>query len=74
MISPITNYSYGEAEMVQGYWDGKDDTRIDLPKHNNYSPAYGHGWLNGRDDRLGKPRERASILRARAEMILGGSA
>jgi len=33
------------------------------------SVAYQHGWLNGRDDRLHIPRERASVLRARAAMI-----
>lgn len=60
-------------EMIQGYWDGKDDARMELPKQNNYSPAYVHGWLNGRDDRIGKPREFASVLRARAAMILSAT-
>lgn len=57
-------------EMTQGYLDGRDDHRADLPKNTNYSPAYVHGWLNGRDDRIGKPRDTAAVLRARAEMIL----
>lgn len=63
-----------ETEMVQGYWDGTDDFREELPKNHNYSAAYAHGWLNGRDDRLGKPREFASVLGARAHMILGDAA
>lgn len=60
--------------MIQGYCDGRDDTRMELPKQHNYSPAYVHGWLNGRDDRIGKPRAFASVLRARADMILAAIA
>lgn len=60
-------------EMVRGYTDGRDDERLDLPKQHNYSPAYVHGWLNGHDDRIGKPREFASVLRARADMILSAN-
>lgn len=60
-------------EMVRGYMDGRDDERLDLPKQHNYSPAYVHGWLNGRDDRIGKPREFASVLKARADMILSAN-
>lgn len=59
-----------EFEMVMGYIDGRDDFRKELPINHNYSPAYVHGWLNGRDDRFGKPRDRAAILRARAHIIL----
>ena len=58
-------------EMTRGYLDGIDDFRAELPKTHNYSPAYVHGWLNGRDDRWGKPRDRAGVLRAKADMILG---
>ena len=54
--------------------DGRDDFRVALPKEHNYSPAYVHGWLNGRDDRIGKPRDNAAVLRARAEMIIGAEA
>lgn len=57
-------------EMTEGYLDGFSDTRMDLPKQNNYSPAYVHGWLNGRDDRINKPRSTADVLRRRADMIL----
>ena len=57
-------------EMVNGYIDGHSDHRDSLPKNHNYSPAYEHGWLNGRDDRKSKPRAAASVLRARADMIL----
>ncbi len=73
MSDPITNISPRLTEMIQGYWDGKDDSRIELPMQHNYDVAYVHGWLNGRDDRLGKPRDRASVLRARANMIIGES-
>lgn len=58
-------------DMVRGYCDGKEDHRYELPEHNNYSAAYIHGWKNGRDDRIGKPRDLANVLRKRAEMILG---
>jgi hypothetical protein len=58
-----------DNEMVRGYWDGKEDKRIELPKEHNYSPAYVHGWLNGRDDRIHKPRATDEVLRARAREI-----
>lgn len=58
-------------EMIEGYHDGRESDRTELHKGHNYSVAYVHGWLNGRDDRLGKPRERAAVLKARASMILG---
>ena len=61
-------------EMIEGYLDGLHDHRNELPKMNNHSPAYKHGWLNGRDDRLEKPRDRADVLRAKANMILGETA
>lgn len=70
----ITNSQYRLAEMVQGYCDGKEDSRTELPEKHNFDVAYVHGWLNGRDDRIGKPREFASVLRARANMILGEEA
>ena len=56
-------------EMIQGYRDGRADHRLELPKTHNYSPAYEHGWLNGRDDRINQPRDKAKHLRARAELI-----
>lgn len=60
-----------DAEMVQGYRDGLRDDRQELPKNHNFSPAYEHGWLNGRDDRIHKPRATADVLRRRAAIILG---
>ncbi|WP_439448659.1 hypothetical protein [Stenotrophomonas sp. ATs4] len=63
-----------EAEMVNGYLTGYASSSIDLPDcHKRQSPAFKHGWLNGRDDRERNPRERGSVLRARAEIILGNS-
>jgi len=59
-----------EDEMLEGYLDGFNDVRLNLPDGSNRSPAYKHGWQNGRDDRLNSPRERASVLRSMAQMIL----
>ena len=59
-------------EMVQGYMDGMDWGSFYEPaslEHN--APAYKHGFRNGMDDRKGQPRERADVLRRRAEMIIG---
>lgn len=62
----------GFREMNRGYLAGRESGAATLPDcHAAASPAFKHGWLNGRDDRLGQPRERASVLRARADMILG---
>ena len=41
-------------EMIDGYRDGFD---MDCPEPSgNRSASYRHGFLNGRDDRRGKPR------------------
>jgi len=49
------------ADMVQGYWDGRD---LDNPEPGaNQSASYRHGFLNGRDDRRGQPRASAAALR-----------
>lgn len=56
-------------EMIEGYSDGLTDVRTDPPAMSNRSPAYWHGWLNGRDDRIGKPRSSAMSLRSRAAML-----
>jgi len=70
MSSQDTNFRKANLDMVLGYYDGHSDDRNDLPKQHNYSPSYVHGWLNGRDDRIGKPRDAASVLRARADLIM----
>jgi len=63
------------ADMVRGYAAGYNSECLDLPDcHVRQSPAFRHGWLNGRDDRIGNPRERASVLRARAELIVSNVA
>ena len=59
-----------EAEMMEGYRDGREDTRDEPPSMSNRSPAYIHGWLNGRDDRTKKPRATAEELRRRASVAL----
>jgi hypothetical protein len=51
--------------MVEGYRDGFKDDRVEYPDSLlNRGYAYRHGWLNGRDDRVGKPRASADELRA----------
>lgn len=58
-----------EDDMLIGYMDGSTDERDEFPEHSNRSEAYKHGWLNGRDDRLHKPRASAASLRAIAADI-----
>lgn len=60
-------------EMVQGYMDGLDWTAsTSCPIWIDKKPvAYWHGFMNGMDDRKGSARERADVLRRRANMILG---
>ena len=55
-------------DMVEGYLDGYKDTRDALPESlSNRSRSYQHGWLNGRDDRCGKPRASYAAIFAAAE-------
>lgn len=59
-------------EMVKGYLDGLDWTSgYDPSSLLHMPPAYRHGFANGRDDRAGRPRDRADVLMRRARMILG---
>ena len=57
-------------EMVEGYMDGLDDDRDELPAQFNRSQQYQHGWRNGRDDRLHKPRASAEWLRWEADRLI----
>jgi hypothetical protein len=58
-------------EMISGYFAGRDDTDIELPEdRKRESVAWRHGWEDGRDDRIGKPRDRADVLKARTMMLL----
>lgn len=60
-----------EDEMLEGYLDGFRDDRASLPASmGNRSDAYVFGWLNGRDDRVGRPREGAWALKQQARKIL----
>ena len=62
-------------DMVTGYIAGLRSGAPDLPEcYATCSPAFKHGWRNGRDDRIGTPREVARVLRNRADMILGDEA
>lgn len=52
------------SDLTDGYMDGLKDDRIELPaSFANRSDEYCHAWLNGRDDRRGKPRASAAELR-----------
>lgn len=53
-------------EMVEGYFDGLRDDRGEIPDLTNRSDVYVHGWRNGRDDRIGQPRDTAENLRQAA--------
>lgn len=59
-------------EMVEGYMRGIG-WNLGYPPLwlDSKSTAYKHGFQNGQDDLLGNPRERADVLRRRAEMIIG---
>lgn len=57
-------------EMVNGYLAGFRG----LPIRADASPAMKHGWKNGNADRTGTPVDRASVMLARANMILGDEA
>jgi hypothetical protein len=57
-----------EAEMVEGYLDGRDP---DCPEpSSNRSASYSHGFANGRDDLARKPRAPAAVLRVMAEQAM----
>ncbi len=59
-----------ESEMCDGFRDGYD-LNVPMPGPNR-SAAYRHGFLNGRDDMAGFPRDSAANLRAKAAAILAG--
>jgi hypothetical protein len=62
-------------EMVDGYRCGFDGAAQALPDcYRSKSAAWRHGWHNGLADRNGSVFEAASVLRRRAEMILGSAA
>tara|TARA_R110000737_G_scaffold239142_2_gene251172 strand:- start:1875 stop:2264 length:390 start_codon:yes stop_codon:yes gene_type:complete len=56
-------------DMIEGYRDGFTDDPIDSAQDrmSNRSACYSHGWLNGRNDRIGRPRASAATLRSQAE-------
>lgn len=59
-------------EMIQGYLDGFDLTSPE--PSGNRSRSYCHGFLNGRDDRSGKPRASYEWLVAAAEEAMKADA
>jgi hypothetical protein len=61
---------YLGSELVDGYVMGYESSAMTIPEcHKNKSAVFKHGWLNGRDDRIGKPRASADSLRRRLGMI-----
>jgi hypothetical protein len=59
-------YTDADWEMVQGYMRGRSGLSMERT-----NAAYKHGWMNGQDDRIGRPRDRADVLIRRANMIPG---
>jgi hypothetical protein len=56
-----------DDDMVQGYRDGFADERDDFPASlANRGASYRHGWMNGRDDRLQRPRATVAVLKEQA--------
>lgn len=58
-----------QDEVLEGYLDGLKDERDELPASSNRSDSYRHGWSNGRDDRLARPRGSAAEIRRSLEEI-----
>lgn len=61
-----------ETEMVEGYRDGRDPNSPE--PSSNRSHSYRHGFANGRDDLVKKPRARACFLREKAGAALTADA
>jgi hypothetical protein len=61
------------ADIVDGYFDGREDDRTEYPEASNRSAFYRHGWLNGRDDRIGKPRASAAEIRASLDALFAAT-
>ena len=56
--------------VVIGYMEGLSSEDLELPsRYKNSKAAFKHGWLNGRDDRIGRPRDSYDVLMARYKMI-----
>lgn len=60
MSNPQTTKPIANADMVEGYMDGFDQSSPEPSA--NRSASYRHGFANGRDDLNGKPRDVASNL------------
>lgn len=66
-----TELAFANADMIEGYLDGCNDDRLEFPASlSNRSQSYQHGWLNGRDDRINKPRASADHLRSLAALAM----
>ena len=58
--------AWQSAELLEGYRDALNGQPA---PGGNRSAFYRHGWLNGRDDRSGKPRASAASIRRELEAI-----
>ena len=57
-------------DLVGGYRKGFKSCTLELPDcYQNYPAAFKYGWLNGRDDRIGRPRASYKVLMARYKII-----
>lgn len=56
------------ADMVEGYCDGRDPSSPE--PSSNRSHSYRHGFANGRDDLHRKPRAIAAELRKQADLAM----
>ena len=58
-------------DILLGYLDGYSDDRDEYPDTlKNRSDLYRHGWENGRDDRLGRPRSTAQSIRYALSLLV----
>ena len=57
-------------EAAEGYLDGHDG---EFPCGANRSDAYQHGYRNGADDRRGKARAKAFVIRHEYQCLVTGA-
>jgi hypothetical protein len=71
-MNQLPVFNQAEKDMMEGYLDGSSAKTLEYPEYlkHNRSPAYEHGWLNARDDKLHYPRASATVLRARVKLII----
>ena len=53
----------GDDDTLDGYMEGLRSDLDELPQGSNRSEMWKHGWRNGRDDRMSRPRASAREIR-----------